>query len=208
KIEWKALAQEVLDMPGDMGNVYNWAYDYSVANQALLHMQGVHEPVATYHIKASWGVVESSGHHPSKAHRPPVSPTPASGAHAGAVAGGVSVVGVRSGTVNQKVDPWPGALSTPTSPPWRSTMDLLIARPKPRLTPEPLCTLTVSIREKRSHTCVCSLSDRPGPASRTATRATRAWPPSSLSPSSAPSSASTTTSTGRPGGEYLSALLR
>src|SRR5262249_13168554 len=123
------------------------------------------------------------------------------------VAGGGSVVGVVSGTVNQKVDPWPGALSTPTSPPWRSTMALLIARPNPRLTPEPLCTLTVSICAKRPHTRVCSLSDRPGPTSRTATRATRARPPSSLSPSSAPS-ASTTTSTGWLTREYLSALLR
>src|SRR5262249_32618814 len=131
-----------------------------------------------------------------KTHEHFSSPSPSrTGAHMEGVVGGASVVDVASGTVNQKVDPSPGALSTPTLPPWRSTIALLIERPSPRLTPEPLCTVTASIRGKRSHIRACSVSESPGPASRTATRATRATRarPLALSPSSAPS-ASTTTS--------------
>ena len=66
-----------------------------------------------------------------KTHQHLSSPPRATGAHIEGVVGGASVVDEASGTVNQKVDPWPGVLSTPTWPPWRSMMALLIERPTP-----------------------------------------------------------------------------
>jgi hypothetical protein len=47
-IEWSRLLEEALSLPGGLGNTYSRFYEYSFANQLLLYMQGVKEPVATY----------------------------------------------------------------------------------------------------------------------------------------------------------------
>ena len=47
-IDWGKIIETTLDMPGNVGNVYNRFYNYSYANQTLLWMQGAREPVATY----------------------------------------------------------------------------------------------------------------------------------------------------------------
>lgn len=47
---------------------------------------------------------------------------------------------VARGSINQNVDPLPGVLSTPTSPPCRSMRVRQIYKPNPRLVPEPFFT--------------------------------------------------------------------
>src|SRR5262245_41938690 len=47
----------------------------------------------------------------------------------------VSAGGGASGKVNQKVDPFPGALSTPTCPSWRSIIVWQMCSPSPSPTP-------------------------------------------------------------------------
>src|SRR5258708_26774988 len=74
-------------------------------------------------------------------------------------------------------------------------MFLLVCRPIPRLTPDPLCTVLPSMRWKRSHTRSCSEAGTPMPSSRTETRA--------MSPRS-----SRRTSTGWSSLEYFSAFDR
>jgi len=48
ELDWSALIEVALVMPGSVGNTYNRFYDYSFLNQVLLMLQGVSEPVATY----------------------------------------------------------------------------------------------------------------------------------------------------------------
>ncbi len=48
KLDWPALLETALTMPGNVGNTYSRFYEYSFLNQCLLAMQGVREPVATY----------------------------------------------------------------------------------------------------------------------------------------------------------------
>ncbi len=47
EIDWAKIIETALNMPGNMGNVYNRFYNYSYANQALLWDQGAREPVAS-----------------------------------------------------------------------------------------------------------------------------------------------------------------
>jgi hypothetical protein len=47
-LDWAALMETALTMPGNVGDTYNRFYEYSFMNQVLLMMQGVREPVATY----------------------------------------------------------------------------------------------------------------------------------------------------------------
>src|ERR1051326_2890723 len=76
------------------------------------------------------------------------------------------------GKVNQKVDPLPGALTTPTRPPCHAIIVLLIYNPSPSPIPEPVCTSTPCTRWKRSQMRSCSAGGNPGPSSCTDTRAT------------------------------------
>lgn len=48
KLDWSAVLDTALTMPGRMGDTYTRFYDYSYLNQILLMMQGVAEPVATF----------------------------------------------------------------------------------------------------------------------------------------------------------------
>ena len=48
EIEWAAMLETALTVPGSMGSIYNRFVEYSFGNQMLLFMQGVREPVNTY----------------------------------------------------------------------------------------------------------------------------------------------------------------
>ena len=77
------------------------------------------------------------------------------------------------GSDSQNVAPNPGALVTPTCPPWRSMMVRVMYNPSPRPTPEPLCTEIFDTRKKRSQRSSCASAGIPRPASRTRTQAMR-----------------------------------
>jgi hypothetical protein len=47
EIDWGKIIETALTAPGNVGNVYNRFYSYSFLNQIYLHLQGVHEPVAS-----------------------------------------------------------------------------------------------------------------------------------------------------------------
>src|SRR5215472_13745880 len=42
------LLEEALTAPGHLGNVYSRFHDYSITNELLFLIQGLHEPVASY----------------------------------------------------------------------------------------------------------------------------------------------------------------
>jgi len=48
KLDWPRLMQEALTAPGNLGNTYSRFHDYSITNELLFLMQGLHEPVASY----------------------------------------------------------------------------------------------------------------------------------------------------------------
>ena len=60
-IDWGKIIETALDMPGNVGNVYNRFYNYSYTNQALLWLQGAREPVATMKRWNALGRTELSG---------------------------------------------------------------------------------------------------------------------------------------------------
>src|SRR5690348_11781164 len=106
---------------------------------------------------------------------------PAAHALQGAAPSPPAVGGLDRGRVNQKVEPRPTALVTPTRPPWAVMMAWQLYRPNPRL---PCCPLAVGppdvpppgattpgARWNSSRTRARSAFGIPGPASRTATRA-------------------------------------
>ncbi len=48
KVDWSQLMAEALTAPGHLGNTYSRFHDYSLTNELLFLMQGVHEPIASY----------------------------------------------------------------------------------------------------------------------------------------------------------------
>jgi hypothetical protein len=48
KLDWNKLLNEALTAPGNLGNTYSRFHDYSITNELLFLMQGLHEPVASY----------------------------------------------------------------------------------------------------------------------------------------------------------------
>jgi antirestriction factor ArdC-like protein len=53
KLDWPKLMGEALTAPGNLGNTYSRFHDYSLTNELLFFIQGIHEPVASYsHWKA------------------------------------------------------------------------------------------------------------------------------------------------------------
>ncbi len=48
KLDWPKLMEEALTAPGNLGNVYSRFHDYSLTNELLFFMQGIHEPVASF----------------------------------------------------------------------------------------------------------------------------------------------------------------
>ena len=47
-LDWPALMDQALTLPGSVGGIYNRFYSYSFGNMMLLAFQGVKEPVNTY----------------------------------------------------------------------------------------------------------------------------------------------------------------
>jgi hypothetical protein len=47
KLDWPQLMEEVLTAPGNLGQTYSRFHDYSITNEMLFFMQGLHEPVAS-----------------------------------------------------------------------------------------------------------------------------------------------------------------
>lgn len=48
KLDWNALMEEALTAPGNLSACYNRFHTYSLTNNLLFLMQGIHEPVASY----------------------------------------------------------------------------------------------------------------------------------------------------------------
>lgn len=47
RINWPRLMNEALTAPGNLGNTYSRFHEYSITNELMFFMQGVHEPVAS-----------------------------------------------------------------------------------------------------------------------------------------------------------------
>ena len=47
RVDWPGLMQEALTAPGNLGNTYSRFHNYSITNELLFMMQGIHEPVAS-----------------------------------------------------------------------------------------------------------------------------------------------------------------
>src|SRR5215210_239504 len=97
-----------------------------------------------------------------------------------------------TGSSIQKIEPFPVSLSKFNRPPWASTTDRAIVKPRP-LPGIPLAP--ASPRKNFANTRSCRSSGIPSPSSRTLTR-------------TSPSSRSATTCTVPPSGEYLIAFER
>ncbi len=48
QLDWPKLMEEALTAPGNLGNTYSRFHDYSLTNELLFLIQGIHEPVASY----------------------------------------------------------------------------------------------------------------------------------------------------------------
>jgi hypothetical protein len=48
QLDWQRLLNEALTTPGNMTGVYDRYHDYSLTNMLLFHLQGIHEPVASF----------------------------------------------------------------------------------------------------------------------------------------------------------------
>lgn len=61
EVDWRALLDQALTMPGRLGNTYNRFYNYSFSNQILLWCQGVTEPCAPFSVWKSLGRIPVKG---------------------------------------------------------------------------------------------------------------------------------------------------
>lgn len=48
KVDWPQLMNEALTAPGNLGNTYSRFHEYSITNELLFLIQGLHEPMASY----------------------------------------------------------------------------------------------------------------------------------------------------------------
>ncbi len=48
KVDWSQLMEKALTAPGHLGNTYSRFHNYSLTNELLFLIQGLHEPVASY----------------------------------------------------------------------------------------------------------------------------------------------------------------
>ncbi len=63
KLDWPALMEEALTAPGNLGATYSRFHDYSITNELLFLMQGLHEPVASRSTWLSLGRTIRDGAH-------------------------------------------------------------------------------------------------------------------------------------------------
>lgn len=66
KLDWPQLMEEALTAPGNLGSTYSRFHDYSITNEMLFFMQGIHEPVASRSTWKALGRTTISGHRPKK----------------------------------------------------------------------------------------------------------------------------------------------
>jgi hypothetical protein len=50
EVDWRALLEQAMTMPGRLGDTYCRFYQYSLQNQILLWSQGVSEPCAPFSV--------------------------------------------------------------------------------------------------------------------------------------------------------------
>ncbi|CDO91610.1 hypothetical protein AWC29_05165 [Mycobacterium triplex] len=60
-IDWRALLEQAMTMPGRLGDTYCRFYQYSLANQLLLWSQGVTEPCAPFKVWKALGRIPVKG---------------------------------------------------------------------------------------------------------------------------------------------------
>ncbi len=61
EVDWRALLEQAMTMPGRLGDTYNRFYQYSLANQILLWSQGVSEPCAPFKVWKALGRIPVKG---------------------------------------------------------------------------------------------------------------------------------------------------
>jgi hypothetical protein len=61
EIDWRALLEQAMTMPGSLGNTYCRFHQYSLANQLLLWSQGVTEPCAPFKVWKALGRIPVKG---------------------------------------------------------------------------------------------------------------------------------------------------
>lgn len=66
KLDWPKLMEEALTAPGNLGQTYSRFHDYSITNEMLFFMQGIHEPVASRSTWKRLGRTILTGHRPKK----------------------------------------------------------------------------------------------------------------------------------------------
>lgn len=66
KLDWPQLMEQALTAPGNLGNVYSRFHDYSLTNELLFLMQGMHEPVGSRSTWRELGRTILNGARPKK----------------------------------------------------------------------------------------------------------------------------------------------
>ena len=61
EIDWRALLEQAMTVPGSLGNTYCRFHQYSLANQLLLWSQGVTEPCAPFKVWKALGRIPVKG---------------------------------------------------------------------------------------------------------------------------------------------------
>ena len=61
EVDWRALLEQAMTMPGRLGDTYCRFHQYSLANQLLLWSQGVTEPCAPFKVWKSLGRIPIKG---------------------------------------------------------------------------------------------------------------------------------------------------
>ena len=61
EVDWRALLEQAMTMPGRLGDTYCRFYQYSLQNQILLWSQGVSEPCAPFSVWKALGRIPVKG---------------------------------------------------------------------------------------------------------------------------------------------------
>lgn len=61
EVDWRALLDQAMTLPGRLGNTYCRFYQYSLQNQILLWSQGVTEPCAPFSVWKGLGRIPIKG---------------------------------------------------------------------------------------------------------------------------------------------------
>jgi hypothetical protein len=75
EVDWRALLEQAMTMPGQLGDTYCRFYQYSLQNQILLWSQGVTEPCAPFSVWKALGRIPVKGGGRAVLHPRPVRKT-------------------------------------------------------------------------------------------------------------------------------------